>query len=298
MLDALHRATGWDPRDADLVVGTSAGAGAGALLRGGISTGDLMALMTGEPFSAEGTRLVERLGGRPPDTVPVPPRRLRMSSPQLLLRQAARPWRARVGTVVAGVLPEGAISIEGFGAALRGLFGFVWPSRDLWVCAVRLSDGKRVSFGRPGAPPADVGSAVSASSAIPGVFRPVEIGGERYVDGGAHSPTNLDLVAAAGLDLVIVSSPMSAAPRALGARIDTPARMLSGGTLARERARVRRSGTSVVTFQPSREDLKVMGLNAMDPSRRGAIARQARESALRRVVRDDVRERLALLERY
>ena len=39
----------------------------------------------------------------------------------------------------------------------------------------------------------------------------VTIGGTRYVDGGAHSPTNVDVVAGQSLDLVIVSSPMSSA---------------------------------------------------------------------------------------
>ena len=38
-------------------------------------------------------------------------------------------------------------------------------------------------------------TAVEASSAIPGFFQPVLIDGVRYVDGGAHSPTNADLLA-------------------------------------------------------------------------------------------------------
>ena len=37
----------------------------------------------------------------------------------------------------------------------------------------------------------------------------MRIGGRDYVDGGVHSPTNADLLAGLGLDLVVVSSPMS-----------------------------------------------------------------------------------------
>ena len=98
---------------------------------------------------------------------------------------------------------------------MRRLHKERWPAEPLWICALRLSDGARVVFGRDAAPEPDVGTAVEASSAIPGFFAPVVIDGERYVDGGAHSPTNADLVARIGLDLVIVVSPMSARTEAL-----------------------------------------------------------------------------------
>ena len=72
--------------------------------------------------------------------------------------------------------------------------GAVWPERPLWVCAVDLDSGERIVFGRDGVD-APIGVAVQASSSIPGFFRPVEHGGQRYVDGGVHSPTNADLLA-------------------------------------------------------------------------------------------------------
>ena len=43
----------------------------------------------------------------------------------------------------------------------------------------------------------------------PRLLAPVEISGRRYVDGGAHSVNNLDLVIGEPLDLVIVSAPLS-----------------------------------------------------------------------------------------
>ena len=58
--------------------------------------------------------------------------------------------------------------------------------------------------------------AVAASCAIPGFYRPVDIGGRRYVDGGVRSASNLDLLAGHELDLVICLNPTST--RAGGAR--------------------------------------------------------------------------------
>ena len=63
-----------------------------------------------------------------------------------------------------------------------------------WICSVDFDSGKRVVFGRDDVE-CDVGTAVQASSSIPGYFRPVELNGVRYVDGGIHSSTNADLVA-------------------------------------------------------------------------------------------------------
>ena len=81
-----------------------------------------------------------------------------------------------------------------------------WGSRfdgRLRVCAVDRRSGRRVVFGAPGAPPAEVADAVLASCAIPWIFAPVEIGGREYVDGGVWSVTNLD-AAPAGRDTQVL----------------------------------------------------------------------------------------------
>ena len=151
-----------------------------------------------------------------------------------------------------------------------------WPDAPLWINAVELDTGRRVTFGRDIAHAPDVADAVAASCAIPAFFAPVVIDGVRYVDGGVHSPTNADLVAGLGLDLVIVSSPMSVAAAGFRMAPDQPARRLARYALGREVARVRRSGTPVLTFQPTDTDLAVMGLNAMEESRRAGHPRRVR----------------------
>jgi len=66
------------------------------------------------------------------------------------------------------------------------------------VVATRLEDGQRTVFVR-----GNVGQAVRASSAIPGVFEPVAIGRFHYVDGGIASPVPVDAARELGADFVI-----------------------------------------------------------------------------------------------
>jgi NTE family protein len=304
VLAGLGEATGWDPRDAEVVVGTSAGSVVGSLLRAGFAARDLAARATGEPVSAEAAALAAR-GGMGTGPARLPSRRSRrrglprMASPALLARAALRPfWLNRPGVMLAGALPAGAVPTELVAAPFRPLFGSDWPERDLWLTAVRLSDGQRVVFGREGAPVAHLADAVAASCAIPSFFEPVTIGGVTYIDGGAHSPTNADLLAdrsGPDLDLVIVSSPMSVAGNRLRPSLDLPARRMCRLYLGQEVARIRRLGVPVLAFQPTGEDLAAMGLNAMDPARRAPVTKQARRSALKKLERDDVRSAVGAL---
>ena len=295
VLAALEDHLDWDARDADLVVGTSAGSVVGSTLRAGIGARDLAARSTGDPLSPEAARLVARSEAAVPGGVPLRPRRARglprMAAPGMVARTMLRPfWWNRPGIVLAGAIPAGRVPTDWVSAGFRVLYGDEWSDRPLWIAAVRLSDGRRVVFGRDGAAHPPVADAVAASCAIPGFFEPVTIDGDRYVDGGAHSPTNADLVATEDLDLVVVSSPMSIGGGGGRRRptIDAPARRLCRLYLAREIARIRKRGIPVVAFQPTPDDLGAMGVNAMDPDRRATVTRQARASASAKLERDDV----------
>jgi NTE family protein len=299
VLAAVAEATGWDPRDADVIVGTSAGSVGGAVHRAGASAPDLAARATDSPLSTEGRRLVARAEAGHGALPPIPSRGGRrrvpaMSAPGALVRAALQPWTTRPGAVAAAFLPEGSIPTELVAASLRPLFAG-WPEAPLWINAVKLDTGSRVTFGRDAVPTPDVADAVAASCAIPAFFAPVLIDGVRYVDGGVHSPTNADLVAGLGLDLVVVSSPMSVAASGLRVAADQPARRIARFTLGREVARVRRGGTPVLTFQPTDADRAVMGLNAMEPTRRAPVTRAAYESARRRLASTGALDRVAIL---
>src|SRR5450755_4572197 len=51
VLAGLERQAGWDPRDAELIVGTSAGSVTGAALRVGVPATDLAAMAVGRPLA-------------------------------------------------------------------------------------------------------------------------------------------------------------------------------------------------------------------------------------------------------
>jgi NTE family protein len=203
---------------------------------------------------------------------------------------------------MAGLLPAGTVPTSAISDGVDALLGDTWPTRPLWVCAVRLDDGRPVIFGQDGAPPARVGEAVSASCAIPAYFAPVSIDGVRYVDGGAHSLTHLVELAGKGFDLVVVIAPMSRTGRR-----SIPGLLAgwsSGNVVVREASRaqlglealvVRRRGTTVVAFQPTIEDQRAMGLNLMDPRRRAQVVHQARTSTLKRLDRSEFRKSLSAL---
>ncbi|MDQ6918832.1 MAG: patatin-like phospholipase family protein, partial [Candidatus Dormibacteraeota bacterium] len=206
-----------------------------------------------------------------------------------------RPWGVRLGTLAAALLPAGTVSTEAVAAGVRAIYGTAWAERPTWICAVRLDDGLLVAFGREGAPPAAMAEAVAASCAIPAYFRPVVIGGRRYIDGGSHSVTNADLLAGTGLDLVVVSCPMGGTRDAIVLGVDLPVRAGVRARLSREIARLRRAGTPVLTLQPTRDVRAAMGNNPMDPKRGAAVTRAAYESTISRLRDEDLRERIERL---
>jgi NTE family protein len=279
VLVALAEA-GWDPRDAEVIVGTSAGSQIGALLRAGVSAADLAAGLTGREVSPAGAAVLDPVRAQGRIAAPAPPRRGRPGpgSLPLLARLLIRPWRVRPGLLLAGAAPPGRRATDGFVAGLEPVFREDWPEAPLWIPAIRLHDGARVVFGRPGAPSASVGQAVAASCAVPAFFAPPVIGGTRYVDGGCGSATNLDLAAGAGLDLVVVSSPLSLARVAPLRGVCLPARLLHRVELAFEAFRVRRSGIAVIAFEPDPSVQAAMGRNSMDYSRVPVVVEAARRS--------------------
>jgi NTE family protein len=76
----------------------------------------------------------------------------------------------------------------------------------LGIVAADLQSGQPILF-RKG----DPGMAVRASSAVPGVFEPVKIGGHEYIDGGAVSPIPVRFARQMGAD-VIIAVDISAIP--------------------------------------------------------------------------------------
>jgi NTE family protein len=270
---ALEQDLGWDPRTADVIVGTSAGSIVAALLRAGLTTDDLAAWGTSAPPRADRRHVrgvldrVDDMGMRF-----VGPRvRFRVPTPRWWW-QVAGPSEVRPHTAFMSLLPHGVIDGA---SALRATAPLLpeWPERPLYINAVRASDARRVVFGRDAH--VAVTDAVAASCAIPGLFRPVRIGRHWYIDGGAHSPTNADVLLRTGVDVAIVLSPMSAQVQAAGRRPDLSLRRLFRRRLRHEVEMLRAAGIEVEVFEPSADTLRAIGWNSLDRSRTAAVVSAA-----------------------
>ena len=247
VLAALEREAGWDPREADLIVGTSAGSVTGAAIRVGVPASDLAASTCGDPMSSAGGALLKRII---PDDSPLPAPSVislfRLWNPPslaLIGQTVRRPLAFRPDVAAMTLLPRGRVDISERARALHEMVGDNWPE-GLWICAARRTDGGRVVFGRDGSPPAPLASAVLASCAIPGYFTPIPIDGVEYFDGGVHSNTNADVLHTQHLDTVIVVSSMSAS-RGRAASPDGLLRWSVHRRLEREIAHLEAEGTTV-----------------------------------------------------
>ncbi len=287
VLAALERETGWDAREAAVIVGTSAGSVTGAALRVGVPSTDLAASLYGVATSRRGGAILRRI--LPSDAGPLPTPSVRsllrpwnLPSPALLTRVARRPLAFRPDVAAVTLLPRGQVDISERARGLDEHMGDRWPD-GLRICAVRRSDGARVVFGRSGAPAARLAPAVLASCAIPGYFRPVTIENTEYVDGGVHSVTNADVLRAEGLDLVVIVSSMSAAQGSVNGA-DGLLRRTVHRRMEREITRLQEAGTAVVSLEPGAESRRAMGLRAMAEDRSPRVIEAAYEETRRRIL--------------
>ena len=148
--------------------------------------------------------------------------------------------------------------------------------------ATRLEDGKRTVFAR-----GNTGQAVRASSSIPGVFEPVQIGQQHYVDGGVVSPVPVDAVRELGADIVVAVD-ISDKPRG-----QKPSNLL--GTMNQSLAIM---GHKLGQAELSRADItvrpKVLDIGAADFTQRAQAIVEGEKAAL--AVMPQLREKVAQLQ--
>ncbi len=304
-LDAIAEETGWDPAEADYVVGTSAGSMIAALCASGVPPWFMVAHSRGETFGgvvdAEGRPAADAdrsAGARFELARALPP--IGPGSLPLALRTLASPRRFTPATIFSGWFPRGIFSTDSLQATIRRVVPSGWsPHPNLWIVACDYATGRRVPFGRDGAPEAELAEAVAASCAIPGIYHPVSIGGRRYVDGGIYSTSNLDLLRAAELDLVICLNPTSTLHpiRAINPRdaFNIVFRRASGRRLGSEAKKLRAGGAEVVLIQPTGDDLEAMGPNLMSRKNRNRVIEVAHRTVAEQLREAGVRELLAEL---
>ncbi|CAL9378048.1 patatin-like phospholipase family protein [Streptomyces sp. enrichment culture] len=245
MLHGLSEA-GADLRDADVVIGTSAGATVGAQLLALDSTQETYERQLTEPTGEIGGRL----GAGP----------LLRYAWATLASRTPEAYGRRVGRMA---LEARTPDAEARRAAIAGrLVTPEWPDRPLRLTAVDTASGELRVFDR------DSGvallDALAASCAVPGVWPPVTVRGRRLMDGGTHSPANAQL--AEGYDRVVVLAPVGS----------------GGGPLvsaAEQGRRLARGGARVAVVTPSAAAKRAFGRNPLDPKVRAAAARAGRGQA-------------------
>jgi NTE family protein len=267
-LAALEQDLGWDARLASVIVGTSAGSLVGGLLRSGVPSTDLAALAVGADVRDASPELVTSLLDRPafpPITLGSFLRTPRMPSPMMMLGLAKLTLRRRAFPfgALSMMLPEGREVLAPHLAFIDKIApggAKAWPADPLLVCAVRRRDWRRIVFGsRPATPPLSL--ALAASCAVPGYFAGVEIDGQVYVDGGAISATNADVLSRRELDLAIVVSPMTGNGRRPS--VSQIVRDLCRRTLDQEVRALERHGITTVVIEPGADVLAHMSMDFM-----------------------------------
>ena len=199
---ALRMATGWDPDEAEVVIGTSCGAFAAAMVRG--RRIDLEAFV-GDAHDRD--QVAERLRN-------YIYRRGRPRGVTRWLRRGVLPGLKRPDLRLALGSP-GLYRTDGMVEWVENVLGPMadrWPERPTVIVGYDLEDRSREPFGTEAAPDVSLKQAVAASLAVPFVFEPVALAGRWYADGGIASGTSADFLLANPdpLDLVIVIAPLAA----------------------------------------------------------------------------------------
>ena len=281
-LRALEDELGVDLRTFESLVGTSAGSVLASLLGAGVAVEDLVAselghAVTTQPLAGFAFDHEDAAGGDRPARP-----RAGIGSHRLLVHNARHLRHLPPTAVLSALLPEGRGRLDSVGALISHVVPQGWVRRPgLRVVALDYDTGARVPFGAPGVPDVELPTAVMASCAIPGWYQPVRIGAHRFIDGGAWSSTNIDLLAGHGLDEVYVLAPQVSfdadRPSQLSTRLERQWRARVTARALREVDKVHRHGTEVTVLGPGADDLAAMGGNLMEVGRR----RQVLETSLR-----------------
>jgi NTE family protein len=246
---------GIDVSGADLVVGTSAGSVVGAQITSGHTLEDLYARQL-QPLEETKEQVVQfdmneliqvfMAGIGAPDAQTA---RARIGAAALAAKTAPEEERQEI---IASRLPVQE-----------------WPQEQrLIITSVNAYTGEQVAFDRTTDVP--LALAVAASCAVPGVYPPITIGDQRYIDGGVSSGTNADI--AKGYPRVLILRAETLDASALDPQNTTPSAGFEG-----ELATLEQSGSRTLVITPDEASGEARGPNPLDSSRRAISARAGRE---------------------
>jgi predicted acylesterase/phospholipase RssA len=216
---------------------------------------------------------------------------------------------------LAEALPSGMYDGAGIQEYLESVLGDPDRSNDfrllqseLYLAATDLDTCERVVLGGPDWDDVPIARAVAASTALPMIYKPVEIKGRHLVDGGIRSTTNVDIAVERGAKFVIVVNPLvpyvndfqKVIPTMLGSRVRRVADMgfpqigyQAFKLLAHQRLHEAVShwqdkypGVDIILIEPDPNDELMFETNIMNFSRRVEIAKHGFESVTLKLAQD------------
>jgi predicted acylesterase/phospholipase RssA len=179
---------------------------------------------------------------------------------------------------------------------------------ELYLTATDLDTCERLVFGEEGWDDVPISKAIECSTALPIVYKPVDLKGRQLVDGGIRSTTNVDIAVEKGAKFIIVVNPMvpyvndfeQTIPTVFGNRVrrvsdmGLPAianqafRLIAHARLHEAVAHWQEKypGVDIILVEPQPNDELMFGTPIMDYSRRLQIARHGFESVTATLAQD------------
>jgi NTE family protein len=256
---------GLDPAAADLVVGTSAGAIVGSIVRVGHDLDEVWALahadrnpfMEGQPFFRPD--VVFSQGWR----TPLGLARRMVGSAYVLQRSVVRWPVINPPAQMQRVYRAGLGSVTEQRAEYAKWAGEDWPDGHLALCTFDIVTGRRVVLGAPTSSRPALPDAMRAAAAVPMLYPPVRLGRRLLIDGAVSSSTNVDVAVEAGAELIIVAAPQSYEPDARLPLHLRAAKELFHRRLECELRSARAAGVRVLVIRPDAEESHLHGLNLL-----------------------------------
>jgi NTE family protein len=202
----------------DVYVGTSAGSFVAALVANGVTPEEMMRVVNQQvptPFRDvdRGTLMRPNALEFAQSAALLPLRMLGLA--RTMVGQLRSMSLIDLAVGVAEALPSGLYDGGGIQEYLEAVLGdpdrvndFRLLESDLYLVATDLDTCERVVLGGPDWDDVPISRAVAASTALPMVYKPVDLGGRHLVDGGIRSTTNVDIAVEAGAKFVIVVNPL------------------------------------------------------------------------------------------
>lgn len=212
---------------------------------------------------------------------------------------------------LARALPAGVFDNSRIGDWLVKLFSQPGRTNDfrdlkhkLFLVATDLDKAEAVAFGATGWDHVPISRAIQASSALPGLFPPIEIDGRHYVDGALKKTLHASVALREGAKLLICVNPIVPFDADLAARGAPEKRvsLVDGGlpvvmsqtfrAIIHSRMRVGMErydkqfpGADVVLFEPSRDDADMFFTNVFSYSGRKRLSEHAYRHTRRELLR-------------